>query len=295
MKLKIPYLIIVFLLAISIAQCADDGSEDYSKAIISLQRDECEKALEYVNKAIETDPTNITYLELRGDILQREGKYQDAIDSYDMVLNLNCELIDVRYKICNTLYRMKDYDKTIACCKANQQIAPNHKESIDLKNVAEIAKWGGIRIDDWEGINESVYQEILDSYEKAIAIDNNYSSAWNNKGVLQGKLEMYNDSIACFNETIRINSSSSSVAIAWNNKGVSLDLLGRDEESLECYDKAIELNPQFAEALHNKCVILLRILPFNDTNYLKAISYCDRAKDIDPGMKYQGLLYKDDV
>ena len=129
MKLKIPYVLILFLLSVA-AQCADDGSEDYDKAIRYLQSDECEKALEYVNKSTEKDPTNITYLELRGDILQREGKYPEAINSYDMALNLNCKLVDVRHKKCDLHFRVKEYDKTIACCGPLNKLPPIIKSQL---------------------------------------------------------------------------------------------------------------------------------------------------------------------
>jgi len=292
MKLNIPYVLILFLLSVA-AQCTDDGSEDYDKAIRYLQSDECEKALEYVNRSIEKDSTNAAYLELKGDIFERKEKYHEAIDFYNKVLDINCELVDVRHKKCKILYCTKDYDQTIACCEATLEIVPTHKESINLENLAEIkiAEMSGKPIrkdDDPDEINET-YQEILDSYDEIIEIDNNYSSAWNNKGVLLGTLQMYNDSVACFDEAIRINSSSSSVAVAWNNKGKSMDLLGRDEEALECYNKSIELDPYLAEALHNKCMFLKRV------NQPKSEIYFDKANNIDSEMKYQGLLYKDTV
>ncbi|TSA17525.1 MAG: tetratricopeptide repeat protein [Nitrosopumilales archaeon] len=39
---------------------------------------------------------------------------------------------------------------------------------------------------------------------------------------------------------------------AWNNKGITLSRLKRFEEAIMCYDKAIEIEPQYANAWYNK-------------------------------------------
>lgn len=300
MKPKVLSPVALFLLVAYAAQCADDGSEDYDKALGYLQSDEIGMSLEYVNQAIEKDPTSATYLALRGDILQRDGKYNDAIDSYDKALNLDCSCLDVRQKKCKLLYDMKKIDQALTCCRANLNIDPTYKDSINLLNIVELkkAERSGKPIKGYRfGFNDSVYQGIMDSYDMAIEIDKNYTSAWNNKGVFLGKLEMYNESIACFDEVIGINSSNSSLAAAWNNRGVSLSLSERHEEALECYDRAIELDPQMAEALHNKCITLRIVLPLNTTNYLKSKSYCDRANEINPELEgeFVVLVYKEIV
>jgi tetratricopeptide (TPR) repeat protein len=102
----------------------------------------------------------------KADIFLEDDRYEDAIDSYDKALDLDCSKVDVRHKKCNLLYEMKEYDRTIICCEANLEIDPTHKESINLKNSAEIkkAEMEGRPIKGrGDGINNSVYQEILDS------------------------------------------------------------------------------------------------------------------------------------
>lgn len=39
---------------------------------------------------------------------------------------------------------------------------------------------------------------------------------------------------------------------AWNNKGIVLARMKRFEEAITCYDRAIEINPQYANAYYNK-------------------------------------------
>ena len=65
------------------------------------------------------------------------------------------------------------------------------------------------------------------------------SDVWINKGISLAQLERYEESIACFDEAIRLNPEESMV---WYVKGRPLKKLGRDEEAEECFAKAKELD-----------------------------------------------------
>ncbi len=63
----------------------------------------------------------------------------------------------------------------------------------------------------------------------------------------------YGESIECYDKAIEINPEYSS---AWNNKGNALDEQGKLERAIECYDKAIEINPEFDIAKNNRRIVL---------------------------------------
>ena len=57
------------------------------------------------------------------------------------------------------------------------------------------------------------------------------------------------DALVAYDKALEIDPNHVS---AWNNKGIVLSRMKQFEESIICYDKAIELNPDYANAWYNK-------------------------------------------
>ena len=100
------------------------------------------------------------------------------------------------------------------------------------------------------------------------------SAAWYDKGYSFGLLENYEESIACFDEAIKLNPEDSA---AWYYKGVSLGLLENYEEAIACYDEAIKLNPEYSAAWKNKGYSLASL-----GRYKEAIVCFDEVIKLDP-------------
>jgi len=49
------------------------------------------------------------------------------------------------------------------------------------------------------------YQEALESYDEALAIDQYYKDAWNNKGVALNNLERYQKALESYDEALAID------------------------------------------------------------------------------------------
>jgi tetratricopeptide (TPR) repeat protein len=68
---------------------------------------------------------------------------------------------------------------------------------------------------------------------------------------------------------------------AWNNKGIVLDKTGKHEEAIQAYDKAIELRPYYPNAWYNKaCIYSLKKRKTEALEFLaKAIKLDPKYKD----------------
>lgn len=76
----------------------------------------------------------------------------------------------------------------------------------------------------WYGAgNESAKQgnneDALIAYDKALEIDPNHTSAWNNKGIVLARLKRYEEAIACYDKAIETDPK---YANAWYNKANTL-------------------------------------------------------------------------
>ncbi len=118
------------------------------------------------------------------------------------------------------------------------------------------------------------YEESITCLDKALEIDPQLAAVWNNKGFALNRLRRYEESITCLDKALEIDPQH---AAAWNNKGSGLNESGRYEESITCLDKALEIDPQLAVAWHNKGSALNEL-----RRYEESITCLDRALEIDP-------------
>ena len=92
------------------------------------------------------------------------------------------------------------------------------------------------------------YTEAVASYDKAIAIDPNYTTAWINRGVALGNLGQYSDEIASYDKAIAIDPNNTDV---WNNRGSAQGEHGQYTEAIASFEKAIAIDPNNTDAKLN--------------------------------------------
>jgi tetratricopeptide (TPR) repeat protein len=93
------------------------------------------------------------------------------------------------------------------------------------------------------------YEEAIASFDKALAIKDDFIEAWNNQGTALGNLGRHEEALARFDKALAIKDDYS---LAWNNRGGALANLERYEEAIASYDKAIEFKPDFYGVWNNR-------------------------------------------
>ena len=88
----------------------------------------------------------------------------------------------------------------------------------------------------------SQYNESLIYFDKAIAIDQNFSEAWEAKGVAFHDMKLYDDSITCYNKALELNPRDAEI---WYLKSVTFKDWGKYEEAVESNRKAVEFDPRY--------------------------------------------------
>src|SRR5215813_12966402 len=106
------------------------------------------------------------------------------------------------------------------------------------------------------------YTEAILYFDKALAINPNYTLALNNKGAALYGLGIYNESIAYFDKALSVNPAYTT---ALYNKGAALSKLGIYNESIAYFDKVLAIQPTNALALAGK---KLDLAAFSKTNII---------------------------
>lgn len=97
--------------------------------------------------------------------------------------------------------------------------------------------------------NNKNYDVAIALYEKALALDSSYYTAYINRGNAYLEKQDYNKALADANKAILLNSTN---AVPYNNRGLVYKFQGKYEEAILEYNKAISLNKNYYEAYVNK-------------------------------------------
>lgn len=77
----------------------------------------------------------------------------------------------------------------------------------------------------------------------------NDHNSWYSIGNERAKEGNNEDALIAYDKALELDPNHVS---AWNNKGIVLSRLKRFEEAIICYDEAIEIEPQYVNAWYNK-------------------------------------------
>ena len=89
------------------------------------------------------------------------------------------------------------------------------------------------------------YDDAIEAYTSAIALDPNYAAAYNNRGVAYKNKGQNDRAIEDYNKAIALDPN---YAAAYNNRGIAYNDKGQYDRAIEDYSKAIALNPNLAFA-----------------------------------------------
>ena len=91
--------------------------------------------------------------------------------------------------------------------------------------------------------------EAIEDFDRAIALNPDYTLAYNNRGVTFKKAGMLREAIEDFDRAIALNPSYYN---AYNNRGSAYGKIGLFDKAIEDFNKAISLNPSFYETYLNR-------------------------------------------
>jgi tetratricopeptide (TPR) repeat protein len=218
-----------------------------------------------------------------GDIFFSSEQYENAISSYDKVLEINSH---GDYKVNSSISSGAIIGATIGSlfggygfigallgsALAYSILGKNSKSYLSLKELASNKNKA------WYSRGNALfdlgrYEEAISSYDKAIEIDPDSQSIWLNRSVAIRNLGRYTEAIISCEKALDINPDSLEL---WHEKGYCFEKLGQYEESLQCHNQTVRIKSDYAEGWYNRGVQL-----GNLGRYEEAIQSYDKALEID--------------
>ena len=205
-------------------------------------------------------PYGVVYYNYKGNALLDSGRYEDAIEFFDMGIQLNPDDPGIHNNKGNALFKMKRYREAIEEYDKAIERDPNNPDYHYNKGIA-LSKLGK-------------YEEAIEEYDKAIELNPKDPYYHYNKGNALLDSKRHQEAIEEYDKAIELNPKDPSFH---NNKGNALNMLQRHQEAIEEYDKAIELNPNNPDYHKNKGLTLYMM-----QRYQEAIWEFDKAIELDP-------------
>ena len=214
----------------------DDNIIYYARGDIYYQRGYHDLAIKDFSKSIALYDKNAWAWNARGIAYLDKGDYDWAIENFSQAIALESD--DARY----WLYRGKafhsesEYDLAIR----------DFNKGIDL-DPEDPWTYYTFRGNTYHSKGEN--DLAIEDYTQAIALNQNYTDAWNNRGKAYIAIRDWAAAISDYTQAIAIDP----VYIeAWNNRGIAYGDIGDYDTAIADYNQAIALNPEYIEAWINR-------------------------------------------
>ena len=158
-------------LAISIAP--KDPVNRYNLGIVYLNLNETDRAIEEFLQAEELGKNDVDLLENLGDAYFNMRKYDKSLDAYNRILAINSRNIRILSRVAEIYYENGELDKAYDLYKKITVLEPvSENARVAFLNMGNV-------LDDAQR-----YNEAIEAYEKALAIDPKDSSTLYNLGIV---------------------------------------------------------------------------------------------------------------
>ena len=199
-----------------------------------LSQDDCEKALPYFEKAVESDSNYAEAWAQAGFCREKLGRHNEAIEASRKAVALRPSA-ESFFNIGLASYYLKQY----------REAADSYRQSIriDPYNGADAWYALGLVYRDWGKADDEIQ-----AYKQAIRLKPDYTSAQERLGLVYLRTRKYPLAIETYKQLAALKPGDADVP---NKIGEAYVELGLMSDAVEAFKRAIQLRPGFGKAYYN--------------------------------------------
>jgi tetratricopeptide (TPR) repeat protein len=228
---------------------AASGRNKRAKAVQSfrdglsfLSKDDCEKALPYFEKAVESDNNYAEAWAQAGFCNEKLGKHAEALEASKKAVGLRPSA-ESYFNIGLANFYLKQY----------KDASEAYRQSIKLDpyNAADAYYALGLVYRDWGKADDEIQ-----AYKAAIRLRPDYTVAYERLGARYLRSKKFNEAVEIFRQLSALKPGD---ANAPNNMGEALLELNRLNDAVESFRQSIRLKPDFGKAYYNlgRCLLAM--------------------------------------
>jgi len=207
-----------------------------------LSKDDCEKALQYFEKAVDSDSNYAEAWAQSGFCNEKLGRHAEALEASKKAVSLRPSA-ESYFNIGLASFYLKNY----------KEAAEAYRQSIKLDpyNAADAHFAIGLVYRDWGKPDEEIQ-----AYKQTIRLRPDYVAAYERLGSRYLKSKKFNEAIEVFRQLSALKPGD---AVAPNNLGEAYLELNRLNEAMESFRQSIRLKPDFGKAYYNlgRCLLAM--------------------------------------
>jgi len=199
-----------------------------------LSKDDCEKALPYFEKAVESDGNYAEAWAQSGFCNEKLGKHTEALEASKKAVNLRPSA-ESYFNIGLASFYLKQY----------KEASEAYRQSIKLDpyNSADAYYALGLVYRDWGKADEEIQ-----AYKQSIRLRPDYTVAYERLGSRYLKSKKFTEAVEVFRQLAALKPSD---PVAPNNLGEAYVELKNYNDALESFRQSIRLKPDFGRAYYN--------------------------------------------
>jgi predicted O-linked N-acetylglucosamine transferase (SPINDLY family) len=219
---------------------ADNSDALYLAGVIEIGRGNNLLALDYISRAIKSDPSIASYYFSLAHVHSALGIADKAISSYMQAIRLDPEDAESRIGLSRELMSAGKMSEAVEQLQVALRLSPSDAQIHFNMGVALQAT--------------DQTQEAANHYSSALSIEPNHAHARNNLGALLHAQGKFDEAIDCFRHVV---AQTPAFAQSWCNLGVALQAIRKTDEAETCLLQAIRLNANDFNA-HSSLALIQR-------------------------------------
>jgi len=207
-----------------------------------LSKDDCEKALPYFEKAVESDGNYAEAWAQSGFCNEKLGKHTEALEASKKAVSLRPSA-ESYFNIGLASFYLKQY----------KEASEAYRQSIKLDpyNSADAYYALGLVYRDWGKADEEIQ-----AYKQSIRLRPDYTVAYERLGSRYLKSKKFTEAVEVFRQLAALKPGD---AVTPNNMGEAYLELNKLNEAAESFRQSIRLKPDYGKAYYNlgKCLLAM--------------------------------------
>ncbi|HEX8000674.1 MAG TPA: tetratricopeptide repeat protein [Pyrinomonadaceae bacterium] len=206
----------------------------YMQGLGFLSRDDCEKALPYFKRAVDSDPTYAEAWAQTGFCNGILGRHEEALKASRQAIRLRPDSAESYVNIGSAYAYLGQYKESAEAYRQALRLEPDNYE-VHYALGLTYNKMG--RADD-----------ELQSYKQAIRLKPDYAAAYERLGLAYMRMNRHTEAVAAFKQLVMLKPGD---AAAYDNLGLAHLKAKQVADGIEAFKQAIQLKPDFARAYYN--------------------------------------------
>src|SRR5689334_15948870 len=199
-----------------------------------LSKDDCEKALPYFEKAVESDNTYVEAWAQAGFCNEKLGKHAEALEASKKAVSLRPSA-ESYFNIGLANFYLKQYKEAEGAYRQSIKLDPY--------NAADAYYALGLVYRDWGKADDEIQ-----AYKQAIKLRPDYIVAYERLGSRYMKSKKFNEAIEVYRQLAALKPGD---PFAPNSLGEAYFELNKLNEAVESFRQSIRLKPDFGKAYYN--------------------------------------------